>query len=71
VLTINVTRDAFFQVDDMVTLGENLCAAGVEVENLLLQGKNHDYLTYGGLHIVRGWLAERFAGEPMITSCAP
>jgi hypothetical protein len=69
VLVINVTGDAAVQVDDMVTLGDNLCAAGVEVENLILEGKGIDYVTMGGLHLVRAWLADRFAGMPMVTTC--
>ena len=51
------------------TLGDNLCAAGAEVESLILQGKSDDYLTYGGFHFALGWLKERFAGEPMVTTC--
>ena len=69
VLVINATGDGLFQVDDMYTLGDNLCAAGVEVENLVLMGKTHDYITYGGMHIVRSWIADRFAGEPVNTTC--
>ena len=69
VLLFNVTKDAFFQVDDMYAVADNLCAAGAEVESIVLDGKSHDYMTYGGMPIVRQWLADRFAGEPVNTTC--
>lgn len=71
VLLMNMTGDLLYTEENMITLGEQMCSNGVEVENLIIDGQDHGYPIYldGGLPTIIDWINDRFEDIQMTTTC--